>query len=415
MKDKNKLDNSRDLQIWIWSNKPAIKESCDFIFGKMKRAELTLDFKANRLKNHLKVILTDLFVAHRHDNTLYISISRNKNDYWNHEYFSKIFLNYRYLIFVIDYLKDNGYIEYHRGIYTQHFQRKARIRATKKLLRLFKKYDKPGGVIIYRRPPIILKDEEKREIDYDYDTFETRTLIRNVNRINKYLSEHKVEHFNFFEDIVTEEMYKNSSKYYRVFNNSSFKNGGRFYGHWSQQIESDQRRLIFIDDKQTVELDYSCLHISMLYGLEGLTPPEGDLYELDNIPSNYRKVIKKAVNIAINANSVRSAMSAIREEIIEFCNETDLPLIRPKILLQSIANKHMPIQKYFFTGFGLHLQFLDSQIAEKIMLTLGEEGICCLCIHDSFIVPFEYADRLRNLMTQYFFDMFNFYPRITMK
>lgn len=415
MKDKNKLDNSRDLQIWIWSNKPAIKDSANFIFNKMKRAELTLNFKANRLKNHLKVILTDLFVAHRHDNTLYISISRNKNDYWNHEYFSKIFLNYRYLIFVIDYLKDNGYIEYHRGIYTQHFQRKARIRATKKLLRLFKKYDKPGGVIIYRRPPIILKDEEKREIDYDYDTFETRTLIRNVNRINKYLSEHKVEHFNFFEDIVTEEMYKNSSKYYRVFNNSSFKNGGRFYGHWSQQIESDQRRLIFIDDKQTVELDYSCLHISMLYGLEGLTPPEGDLYELDNIPSNYRKVIKKAVNIAINANSVRSAMSAIREEIIEFCNETDLPLIRPKILLQSIANKHMPIQKYFFTGFGLHLQFLDSQIAEKIMLTLGEEGICCLCIHDSFIVPVEYVERLRNLMTQYFFDMFNFYPRITMK
>ena len=72
-KGKNKLDNSRDLQIWIWSNKPAIKGSADFIFSKMKRAEITFDFKDNRLKNHLKVILTDLFVAHRNDKKLYQS------------------------------------------------------------------------------------------------------------------------------------------------------------------------------------------------------------------------------------------------------------------------------------------------------------------------------------------------------
>lgn len=413
--DKNKLDHSRDLQIWIWSNKPAIKDSADFIFKKMKRAELTINFKPNRLKNHLKIILTDLFVTHRHDNKMYISFSRNKNDYINHKYFSKIFLKYDYLIFIIDYLSEHGYIEYHRGIYTPHFQRKARMKATEKLLRLFRKYGKPGGIIINRKPPVILKDENKNEIDYDYDTIEARNLIRNVNKINKYLSEHTIEHFDLFEDIVTEEMYKNSSKYYRVFNNSSFENGGRFYGHWSQQIESDRRRMIVIDDKSTVELDYSCLHISMLYGLEGLTPPAEDLYLLDNIPPNYRTIIKKAVNIAINANCPRSAMSAIRDEMKQFCDDTNLPFIRPKILLREILDKHLPINKYFCSGYGVQLQFLDSKIAEKIMLTLGEEGIGCLCIHDSFIVAKEYEERLFYLMREYFYEIFNFYPKISAK
>ena len=77
---KNKLDYSRELDIWIWSNKPEIVKSADFLFSKIMK-NIGGKFDQNRVKNHLKVFLTDIFVAHKQDNKLFISFSRNKNTY----------------------------------------------------------------------------------------------------------------------------------------------------------------------------------------------------------------------------------------------------------------------------------------------------------------------------------------------
>src|SRR5665213_2823864 len=52
---------------------------------------------------------------------------------------------------------------------------------------------------------------------------------------------------------------------YRVFNNGSFKEGGRFYGGWWQGIPSRYRQYITIDGHTTWEYDYSYLHPAMLY------------------------------------------------------------------------------------------------------------------------------------------------------
>ena len=206
-----------------------------------------------------------------------------------------------------------------------------------------------------------------------------------------------------------------TKKYVRIFNNSDFKQGGRFYFHWSQMIKSRLRKNIIIDGKSTVELDYSCLHLSMLYGLENLIPPQGDLYELPGIDSCYRPIIKKAVNIAINAKNETSAMQAIREEITQFIQKTGLVPPRPKIILESLKEAHSPIQKYLCSGYGVRLQYQDSSIAEQIMLSLAAEDICCLCIHDSFIVCKEHQDKLYELMISKFNDSFGFMPKISIK
>ena len=167
---------------------------------------------------------------------------------------------------------------------------------------------------------------------------------------------------------------------------------------------------------KTVELDYSCLHISMLYGLEGLTPPAGDQYALPGISKDYRKLIKTAVNVAFNAKDRRGTLGAIYKESIKFYNDTGLPKLDSlSMLLDAILEKHEVIKKYFCTGYGVKLQFLDSKIAEKIMLTLGEQGIGCLCIHDSFIVAEDFQQILRNLMIMYFYELFNFYPTVNTK
>ena len=311
---KNKLDNSRELDMWIWSNKPEIVKSADFLFPKiMKNISQKLD--KNRLKNHIKVFLTELFVAYRHDVKLFISFSRDKNSYRASKRFDKIYLRYKYVIIVVDFLINNGYVEFHKGVNFSYFARESRIRASKKLLRLFRKYQAEGGVILRRNPPIILKDENKKEIDFDFDNLEVKTIIRNVNKINKCLERHQISQKNLKWD----EIFPNppdSDKYVRVFNNSDFKQGGRFYFHWTQRIKSEKRKDITIDAKDTVELDYSCLHLSMLYGLENLIPPKGDLYALPGIDSRFRPIIKKAVNIAINAENATSAMQAIRGEVV---------------------------------------------------------------------------------------------------
>ncbi|WP_157237844.1 hypothetical protein [Desulfobacter curvatus] len=57
---------------------------------------------------------------------------------------------------------------------------------------------------------------------------------------------------------------------HRVFNNSSFNNGGRFYGASHLDIPSHMRGFIRINGEPVVELDYDALHVVMLYHLRGI-------------------------------------------------------------------------------------------------------------------------------------------------
>ena len=60
-----------------------------------------------------------------------------------------------------------------------------------------------------------------------------------------------------------------SKKYVRrIFNQGSFKKGGRFYGGFWQKIPREYRKFIRINYKEVVELDYSGLHINMLYAMK---------------------------------------------------------------------------------------------------------------------------------------------------
>lgn len=176
---KNKLDYSRELDMWIWSNKPEIVRSAEFLFPRIIK-NIRGKFDRNRLKNHLKVFLTELFVAHKQDTKLFISFSRNKNSYKASKRFDKVYLRYKYVILVSDFLIDNGYVEYHKGVNFSHFSRESRIRASQKLLRLFRKYREEGGVILRRNPPVILRDENKQDSEFDFDTLEVKTIIKNV-------------------------------------------------------------------------------------------------------------------------------------------------------------------------------------------------------------------------------------------
>lgn len=100
-----------------------------------------------------------------------------------------------------------------------------------------------------------------------------------------------------------------------------------------------------------------------------------------------------------NCESRQHALNTIRSEF---------RIKNAESLLQKIEHKHEAISKSFYTpGFGLHLQHLDSWLAEKIINHLTERGIACLPVHDSFIVAKQYEAELRQLMEEVFYFSFN--------
>lgn len=417
----SEFDNYRKLDIWIYSNRPSVVGTTNAIMKKLDNIRPE-NIEYGKLKRHLRLILTDLYVVHSEDPKRFLSYSRNDRDYKEGKHFAKIFLNLRYVKFVIDYLISKKYIIHKKGFYDRDGQgRYSRMRATENLLSMFRYYNADGGTIIRRVPPVILRNENKRPVDFDTENLETKDIIRRVNKINRLLKRHEVGYDeSSIHDLEVLYDFKacvqpRFQKYVRIFNNSNFFHGGRWYCHFSQMLHSENRRYITIDGNPTVELDYSCLHIMMLYGVEGLTPPDGDLYNIPGIPPEYRKCLKKAVNIMINASPESKAIQSIHENNLEFREQTGLPYIKPKIIIDAVKEAHPLVSHHFCTGCGVYLQRLDSLIAARILDTFAEQDICCLSIHDSFIVETKHKSQLEHLMKEYFFKIFKFYPRISCK
>jgi hypothetical protein len=200
----------------------------------------------------------------------------------------------------------------------------------------------------------------------------------------------------------------------RIFARNSFALGGRFYGAWWQHIPSDCRPFITINDKDTNEIDYSELHPRLMYWEAGLPLPEGDLYDLglrypdhptyDQHQEPYkskRKVIKTYINALLNDEKGNFCLNREQIRILD---------MNTAQLYELVINKHPLIVENI--GKGLHYQFLDSQLAEKVMLKLLAQDIVCLPIHDSFIVQTEHVPSLHTAMSEAYAELFQGLPAI---
>lgn len=185
---------------------------------------------------------------------------------------------------------------------------------------------------------------------------------------------------------------------YRVFNDTGFKTGGRFYGGWWQDIPSKFRDRIIIDGKRTVQLDYSGLHPHILYHEKGLELKD-DPYQVNLIPSKnaedadgFRKFIKQCFNAMLNAE--KPMRRAPRGSQLSHWGVTW------KQIVKAIRGRHPHIEDQFFTGAGLKLQRIDSDLCEAVILSMMKRSpeIVVLPVHDSFIVHHGYKDELMGMM-----------------
>ena len=248
----------------------------------------------------------------------------------------------------------------------------------------------------------------KKRKPYD-DTSQTNQWRDNLNIINDCLNRHWADLYltdaNWSK--LNEQLIGNKDHDYspiqlhrqtlrRIFNSTSFDEGGRFYSAWWQNIPSAYRAYVTIDGKFTDEFDYGRLHPTILYAEKGLFIDD-DAYDI-GIGSEHRDVIKQAFNAMVQM--IKPSNTPPREIDIKSTGKT-WKEIRDRIL-----EKHEPIADCFFCGMGNKLQFKDSQLAEQVMLRFAKQDIPVLPVHDSFIIIRGLYSELVDVMNEEFVKMF---------
>jgi hypothetical protein len=196
----------------------------------------------------------------------------------------------------------------------------------------------------------------------------------------------------------------------RVFNRGSFECGGRFYGGWWQRCPKKWRQSIFINDQPTNEVDFSGLHVVMLYAERGVPywhvvgrdPYEIQVPDFLDDEMQARNVAKKLMLVLINAGSVKDAFSAFRNKAPQGSFEKRLDNVQLEIVRRLLVEQHEIIADSLGSDAGIRLMNRDSEISARIIDRFTEIGTPILSVHDSYIVTDGHEDFLIEAMSEAF-------------
>ena len=265
------------------------------------------------------------------------------------------------------------------------------------------KSDTSDDIIILRNKI----DGRQQDVDYD-DTPKTERFKSNLTKINNCFLKHwadlRIEDTEVakLSDRINQDPDKqpidlSKRTLTRIFTNGSFEEGGRFYRGWWQNVPSEYRKFITIDEGVTTEYDFSQLSPHMLYFAYNHELGEVDAYDRV-LDGEHRDVVKQAFNAMVQSSS---PLNQKPDKINMDGLEMDWRELRQRIL-----DAHKPIQDLFFTGIGNKLQFKDSCVAESVMLQFAKQSQVALPIHDSFIMREGFAGDLEEAMRRAFYDEF---------
>ncbi len=184
----------------------------------------------------------------------------------------------------------------------------------------------------------------------------------------------------------------------RIFARGRLDFGGRFYGGWWMHVPSRFRRNIIIDDESTVECDFSGIALRCLYAQEGLDIGTQDPYDI-GLPDYKgrtdprRRIVKEYVNAALNDVDNRYVVGSKQLRTLGLTGRE---------LHTLVQQRHRQVFHHFHTGIGLNLQYVDSRIAEAVMLRFADMNEAVLPIHDSFIVRKRMHSHLTQIMEEEF-------------
>jgi hypothetical protein len=421
---RNPLLNSRLFDPYRWSKHPNVIGACESLYS-----ELGLNDK--RLKPYVMMLLLDLYVSWRSDPSQYVSYSRNKNNYGKNSRYKRINVGYVGLTTVVVKLLENGLIEHVNGVCYRDAITKviyagyeSKMKATSKLVRYIVKHKiKLNMISRHENERVIILRSEK--VDDVSDEIVYDDLPRAIADSEKVLIDYNnllaKTYIDLADDMITPDErddYQGHSidlsrkRVRRIFNNSSWSDGGRLYNVWWMECPKRLRKYIVIDGQPTVELDYSGFHIMLLYARVGINYLEhdDDPYVLDDHP--HRSLNKRLMLIAINAKNDNAAVKATWEwrigsgkrELYGIENHQGLHNI-----LSALKTKHAPIARYIASGEGIKLQYQDSCITIELIKHFTKMKVPILTIHDSFITTVMNKPFLMDMMkVAYGNSMYNY-------
>lgn len=395
------------------------------------------NFRTQEHLNMMQRFIMDLHLSSLSDPTRWLAVPFDRSIYSANTRYSPKIGACSIATRIKDFLFENQYIELHGGFNDRRtgVGRRTRIRATQHLVGLLEQvhefdYYKEGETVILKHPRA--SSRQPAALAEYVDTDSTNQMRHELARINQFIQDR------WIDLRITDEEFRilrrqrlielSNKRLKRIFNNNSFEQGGRFYGGWWIEIPKHYRPFITIDGSESVELDYSSMHLRILYAIENQPLPEGDLYTVNGFERNLVKsVFLRSINCTSRAQAVSSIINEIRENISKA--ETNLANSEDEMertlaqterdsiidystgqiedLLSRFTELHTVIERHLYSGIGLHLQFIDSKVANQTLLTLNDLGIVALPVHDSFIVKRSDEGQLRETMTSIFENVVN--------
>ena len=352
------------------------------------------------------------------------------------KYPSRIHYSFRSFSDVYDALNQLNWIsidEGKQGVGYTRIHAKNRLKATFKTIGLIWTHQQPKPaedlVVVRDRVETIPKKyrhpkapkKYKKETLPTPDTSEVASMASNLRSYNDFLTSHC-----FAVDVTDSQLYDiakalagnktskvsgedniaqldfSSIQLRRIFSRGELDKGGRFYGGWWQALPAIYRQHITIDGYKTSEADYSNMSLRILYARQGIdVDVTTDLYDigLDNWTGGNdprRKLIKVFVNALMNDETGNYKLKKAELKTLGLTHQE---------LLTLVLKTHEPISKKLTAGVGLSTTFLDSQIAELVIMAMQYENIVVLPIHDSFIVRTCYEQWLEIVMKAAFKDL----------
>ena len=182
----------------------------------------------------------------------------------------------------------------------------------------------------------------------------------------------------------------------RIFNNSCFEQGGRLYGGFWISMKSTDLKDITIDDEWVTALDYGQMAIRLAYSLAKAPIHFGDAYALNRRTDGSRELIKKLMNIMLNAPATKAWAVPKRLSVMQ--KDSDFQ----RNLMLEIKEFHEPIAPLFGGQYGMKFMFLESEILIDVLLELNSKGIVALPIHDCILVKKSAQKTAKEVMLRVF-------------
>ncbi|MDA9941057.1 hypothetical protein N9C62_00445 [Luminiphilus sp.] len=332
------------------------------------------------LKRHWEIILLNLVYVMYQRNWLLVpgdSKFYSQDNYWTR----RLGLSYRPMKTIIDYLRDNNFVEYREGKAYKGNPVTARISPLPTLTWLlweyFLKIEQPI------EPPYLIvntPDDGWESIQHlPNDHYE----IQELAQINEFLKDQK---------------WACKAPVQLKYKNSAFQ-GGRLYTPF-QSLPDRRIRLrinTLINDAPIGEVDFSANHLRLNLaqnggGFAGDTPYE-DIAEsagLKEADSQAREKVKKFITFAMGSSDEKATRG--------LCHFNGIDNTQFEALLTSTQKLYPKLT--LFAGWGIYAQNYEGQILKEVMLEGVKNNIVCLPVHDAVAVQQEHLQWAEEAMLE---------------